>query len=525
MANNNVSIQMCFLALICGIVASGVIITFKVLVDQSQELLLTNSDEFTSIDTQWRVLLPILGATLIFLLMKFSPLRYRRLGIAYVIHRIKHHNGIFPKLSAPAQFYHAFIALLCGFSVGREGPAIHLGAATASAVTWPLNLPHNAIRIVAASGAAAGISAIFNTPLAAIIFVIEVITREYRLHYVFPIVIAAMCGTLANSMVFGDSNAFTDFSYQVIPIEQYPLLIIFGLVLGVVGASFNHSLLWLTKKSLQISLARRLASAALVTAVIGIIAPQALGTGENLLEYITQANTIIWFAIMVCAAKIIATIAAIGLGIPGGLIGPLYGIGALVGGIFAWTVHQFSPIEPYIVMYALIGMAAMMAIGLSAPLAALAALVELTGHEEIISPALFVIIPGFLLSYQVLKARSIMYTQLDIWGLSYRQSPTEKELQKQAAMAIMNTMPTIDADLTEQQQCYRLIKDEDNFLLINQQGESQSIPRLNINSTLDKVYKATHKNNKWAVLIEDKQGPVGIIYKDQIQEIIRKPQL
>ena len=135
----------------------------------------------------------------------------------------------------------------------------------------------------------------------------------------------------------------------------------------------------------------------------------------------------------------LATVAAIGFGVPGGLIGPLYGIGALVGAILAILSSLLFPsISPYIGLYTVIGMTAMMGVCLSAPLAALVALLELTNDASIILPAMFITIPAFLVAYQGFNTSSIFLKQLDIMGLGYKVAPLNQGLQKKGVRVLMD---------------------------------------------------------------------------------------
>lgn len=434
-----VSVQLCLLALFFALIASTVIVIFRSLLVWLDSFTQNQQFNFTDLIDDWRVLLPIFGALLIWIIAKMGSKRYKRMGIAYVLHRVKLHYGKIPLASAPAQFFQALFALASQFSVGREGPAIHLGAVSASVLAEKLKLPDNSVRIMCASGIAAGISAIFNAPLAAVIFVLEVILREYKIHYFFPITISAICGALSSRLVFGNIHVFDQISVMKIPLSQYPVLAISGLILGCVAAFFNFALLTLTEKSHKWPLLQRLMIAGILTSIIGLFLPQAIGSNEHAISEAIQANPSILLLSAILIGKIFATIAAIGLGIPGGLIGPLYGIGALLGAIIAVFFQQWFPsMTPFIGLYAIIGMTAMMGVCLSAPLAALVALIELSDNTAIILPSMFVIIPAFLISHQLFKTKSIFFRQLEIMKLGFKVTAVNLGLQKIGVRAIMN---------------------------------------------------------------------------------------
>ncbi|WP_144210236.1 chloride channel protein [Shewanella donghaensis] len=435
----NISVQLCALALLFALIASGVIILFRLALNWAQLYTIPEATEFSHIVSDWRTYLPIIGALLIWLVAGIGSKRYRRMGIAYVLHRFKLHYGKVPLQSAAGQFFQALIALVANFSVGKEGPAIHLGAVSASFLAEKFKLPDNSVRIMCASGIAAGIAAIFNAPLAAVLFVFEVIVREYKIHYFFPIMLSAICGAVSSQLVFGNIHEYDLISVTRIPLDHYPILAIGGVVLGCAAAGFNHLLLKMTAIGQHWPLIYRLMIAGTVTTLVGLVLPQALGSGDLAILTAVSENPSLWFLIALLIGKVIATVAAISFGVPGGLIGPLYGIGALIGAILALVSAMFFPsIAPYVGLYTVIGMTAMMGVCLSAPLAALVALLELTNDASIILPAMFVTIPAFLIAYQGFNTSSVFLKQLEIMGLGYKIPPVNLGLQKKGVRALMD---------------------------------------------------------------------------------------
>ncbi|QSX38011.1 chloride channel protein [Shewanella sedimentimangrovi] len=433
------SLQLCALALLFAILASLVILLFRLLLQWADSYTHIQEMDFSDMLHNWRALLPLIGALLIWMVAALGSRRYRRMGIAYVLHRYKLHYGKIPLQSAPGQFFQALFALGTNFSVGREGPAIHLGAVSASVLAEKFRLPDNSVRIMCASGIAAGIAATFNAPLAAVIFVFEVIVREYKIHYFFPIIISALCGAVSSQLVFGNVHEYDSIEVIRIPLDHYPVLALGGIVLGVASAGFNSALLRVTQLGKHWPLVVRLLLAGTITTAVGIALPQALGSGDFAIDVAISDNPALWFLLALLAGKVIATIAAIGLGIPGGLIGPLYGIGALLGAILALvTSLMFPSIAAYVGLYTVIGMTVMMGVCLSAPLAALVALLELTNDAAIIMPAMFVMVPAFLTAHQWFRTESVFFRQLDLMGLGYKVPPVNQGLQKVGVRALMD---------------------------------------------------------------------------------------
>jgi CIC family chloride channel protein len=525
----NISVQLCALALLFAIISSGVIILFRFILLWAEQYTQPPTLAFDSLFYDWRTYLPLIGAALIWIVAYLGSKRYRRMGIAYVLHRFKLHHGKVPLQSAPGQFFQALIALISNFSVGREGPAIHLGAVGASVMAEKFKLPDNSVRIMCASGIAAGIAATFNAPLAAVLFVFEVIVREYKIHYFFPIMLSAICGAVSSQLAFGNVHEYAALDVIHIPLDHYPILLIGGLALGCTAAAFNHLLLAVTARGQHWPLIYRLLIAASITTVIGIFLPQALGSGDLAIHEAVSENPSLVFLFALLIAKMIATVAAIGFGVPGGLIGPLYGIGALIGAILALLSSALFPsIAPYVGLYTVIGMTAMMGVCLSAPLAALVALLEMTNDASIILPAMFVTIPAYLIAYQWLKAEPIFLKQLDIMGLGYKVAPINLGLQQKGVRVLMDRRFVVVND--DNALLLEVLKRAEGrpVLIKNNDGNIEML-RLEMQSFEDSTTLSRHPmqglpdtatlDDAYELLAAKRSGEV-FIYRDKIHKIV-----
>jgi H+/Cl- antiporter ClcA len=439
LATPRTSIQLCIIGIVGGICAASLIILFRLMVEGLQSLYLPETNQFDALSPLTRFLLPCIGAVLIVLIAYVTGFKHYRMGIPFVIHRVKQYFGHIPFRTTINQFFGGAVALVSGFSVGREGPSVHLGASGSSFFGQWLKLPHNSIRILSGCGIAAGISASFNTPFAAVIFVMEVVLREYKIHLFIPVMLAAACGTVLTRIVFGETQElsfiqFHDFSQWI-----YLYLILFGVLLGGLASLFNRSLMMVMRNVGQINMVRRLLLAGLITGLIGFLIPESLGAHFHSAHQLIDQNENIQLLIAVVVAKFLLTIFAIGLGIPGGLIGPVFVIGMLCGVLLAAPLGFFmdNPSDLY-GSFSLLGMAGLMTAVIHAPLAALSAVMELSYSPELILPTILVIVPAYVTSTQFLGNSSIFTQQLDFQKLPYTTSSVMESLQKTGVLAVMN---------------------------------------------------------------------------------------
>lgn len=202
--------QLCVLGVVTGLITGSLMVVFRLALMVGAMLVMPYDDPeaFEQLSTGLRMVLPIIAVTVIGVLLWRQPLAARKIGVSHVIERLTYHQGRFPLRNWLNQWWVGVVSVVGGLSAGREGPAIHLGAAASSGLGQLLRLPHNSLRVLVACGTAAGIAASFNTPIAGVIFAMEVVMMEYTIVGFMPVILAACMGALVSQLVYGADPAF-----------------------------------------------------------------------------------------------------------------------------------------------------------------------------------------------------------------------------------------------------------------------------------------------------------------------------
>lgn len=454
-----------------GCASALLVVLFTLTIEEIQQFYLIKRDYYNSLAEISRFDLPLIGAVIILLMGWLTGYKYLRTGIPFVLHRLKVAHGVMPFKNTLNQFWGSAVALASGFSVGREGPAVHLGAACSSYLGHLLKLPYNSIRTLCACGIAAGIAATFNTPIAAVIFVMEVIMREYKVHIFVPVMLAAIVGSLITRGFFENRHNLEYFHTFALEQQHYFSLVILAIILGILAAGFNKYLVLIIKKSAKYHIVPRLLLAALITSTLGYLVPGAMGTGSSPIDAALINNLSFGFLFSVLIAKLLMTMFALGLGIPGGIVGPTMGIGAVTGAFVGAIAIQILPGEHLGNAFILMGMAGFMAASLNAPLTALLTVVELSNQFELVLPAMIVIAIASIVSRQLCKNKSIFTMQLDVQNLLYHKPPIEESLQNIGVLAVMKDNLLILEQASTRAIIGELMNEQESRLIINSEPD------------------------------------------------------
>jgi chloride channel protein, CIC family len=402
--------QLALLGLACGLAAGALMIVFRAAVEGAQSLFLPggNPENYEALGAAARFLVPLAGGLAVGALFQWLPASARDVGPAHVIDALTRSSARLPLANALAQWVGASLSIVAGHSVGREGPAIHLGAACGSLGGQRLAAPEATLHVLVACGVAAAIAASFNTPLAGVVFAMEVIVTEYSVAGFAPVILAAVSATGLTRLFYGADPAFQVPELALRSLWELPYIVGVGAVIGVLASAFTRLLTFFAARAARLPFWAGAALGGLAVGLCALAAPEVMGIGYDTVNAALLGRLALATLASVAVLKLLATTAGVGLGLPGGLIGPMLVIGASAGGALgvagAWLAPQYASTSGF---YALLGMGAMMAGTLHAPLAALTAMLELTGNPNIIWPGMLAAIAAFGISRQLFGQRPV----------------------------------------------------------------------------------------------------------------------
>jgi CIC family chloride channel protein len=375
------------------------------------------------------LLIPALGGLLVGAIVHVTTPEVSGHGVPRVLESILARGGnIDPKI-AVYKTVASSIAIASGGSLGREGPIIQIGSATGSYFGQYLHSRHT--RTLVAAGAAAGIAATFNTPIAGVMFALEILLAEYYLRHVISVVLAAVVATaVARPLLdFTPSPGVREFlvpvQYQLVsPGVELPVYILFGVLIAIAGTLVVKLLYGIEHQFEELDLPRvvkpaigglLLGLSVLLTARLfdtsGIQAADWLfGVGYNTIHSSIAGQMTLALLVGLAVMKAIGFSLSVGSGSSGGVFSPSLYIGAMVGGAFGFVVHAIVPNTASAGAYALVGMGGVFAATASAPLTATIIIFELTGQYTIILPLLVVSVVGSEVANTLLHGGTI-YTQ------------------------------------------------------------------------------------------------------------------
>jgi CIC family chloride channel protein len=304
----------------------------------------------------------------------------------------------------------SWFAIVFGGSIGREGPLIQFGGASGKLVSDKLGLPTETARLLIAAGTAAGFAAAYNTPFAAVLFVLEVVTGVVVLDAILPALVATVIAVTVTRAAVGEGPIYGQRAFHLQ--SSIELLAFAGLgVFAALGAQGFMRLLWFGESVFRrpwLGLPLRPAVGGLLAGAIVAVLPEVAGNGYEPLNTLLDGRFATGFEALLVLGKCVATTASVSSGSPGGVFTPTLLVGGAIGflyahGLAAIGVHVGAPGG-----YALVGMAAATAATTHAPLMAAVMVFELSGDYAIALPLVLATAIGTLVSRRL--GRQSIYT-------------------------------------------------------------------------------------------------------------------
>ena len=419
------------LSILIGLFAGLAVVCFRISIDWMRWWLL-GSGLIPSPGRVWQVP-AIVGLVVAALVVLVFP-RVRGSGVNQTKAALYIYNGYIPAATIIGKFVTSALAISSGQSLGPEDPSLQVGAGLASVIGRQLRLSRDKLRLIAPVGAAAGLAAAFNSPITAVLFVIEEVIGRWSAGILGAVVLSAISSVVVERWFLGSEPLFRVPGYKLQNPAELAAYAVLGVVGGVASVVFVRSIAHLRPRLKRLPSWTQFLQPAIAGLLIGLIAirfPQIMGAGY---DYVDQAmhDQYAWELLAGLAGlKILSTVLSFTSGTPGGLFAPTLFIGAMLGGAVGDVERHFFPhLTGTVGAYALVGMGTAFAGILRAPMTSVFMILEVSGNYDIVLPVIISNAIAYLIS------RSAQHTP--IFDLLSRQDGLDlPSLEEDRELAIM----------------------------------------------------------------------------------------
>lgn len=401
---------MIVMAIIIGIVGGYGAILFRNLISLFQLLFFgswsLNLNYLTELPWYIKIIVPTTGGLIIGIIIFFFAREAKGPGVSEVMKSMILRGGAIRPRVVFAKIIASAITIGTGGSVGREGPIVQIGAAAGSSLGQIIRVRGSQLRTLVACGAAAGIAGTFNAPIAGSIFALEILLSDFAIRQFSPIVISSVTATVISRYYLGDFPAFVVPKYELVSIYEFIPYSILGILAAIIALLFTNTVYKAEDifEKIQIPEWGKPAIGGLLIGIIGIYFPHIFGVGYETMD-LALAGKLTWsFLIFLVFLKILATSITVGSGGSGGIFAPSLFLGASLGGFVGTVTNIVAPdLSANPGAYALVGMGAVSAATMHAPISSILILFELTNDYRIILPLMTAIILSVIIKMQLNK--------------------------------------------------------------------------------------------------------------------------
>ncbi|BDQ35381.1 chloride channel protein [Pseudodesulfovibrio portus] len=412
------NVRYLFLAILIGVLAGYGAVLFKYVLKLMQWAFYQNSADFIqfadSVPLWMKFVVPTMGGLVVGIVVSNFASEAKGHGVPEVMQAIALRGGRIRKRVAAAKIFASAVTIGSGGSVGREGPMVQIGASIGSSVGQLFKTPSVHMKTMVGCGAAAGIAATFNAPIAGVLFALEIIIGDFGVMQFSPVVLSSVTATAISRYYFGDFPHFDIPAYSIVSLWEYLLYPLLGVVTGLVALSFTKILYWFEDGFDAIPIPEWIKPAiggALLGGVFAVF-PQVFGVGYGSMNLALVNQMEFQLLFVLIFVKILASSITLGSGGSGGIFAPSLFLGCMAGGVFGFGAHALFPAHTALPgAYALVAMGGVVAGTTYAPITAILIIFEMTSDYSIILPLMLTCITATVMNSTIDRA-SIYTTKL-----------------------------------------------------------------------------------------------------------------
>jgi CIC family chloride channel protein len=397
----------------------------------------------------WVIVTPVLGGIVIGFMAKYGSSKIRGHGIPEAMEAVLTNRSRIQPRVAILKPISAAIAIGTGGPFGAEGPIIQTGGALGSLIGQIVHTTAAERKVLLACGAAAGMSATFNTPIAGVILAIELLLFEFKSRSFIPLVIASVLATAVHLQLLGAGPMFQVSAMDFGVPRALPFYLLLGGLCGLAAVAFSKALYWVEDQfeKLPIDELWWPAIGGLGLGIIGYFVPRVLGVGYDTITDVLNARLALDLLLVVMLAKAVALVVSLGSGTSGGLLAPIFMSSAAMGGAFAMVLNHIFPsahLSP--AAFALVAMGAVFGAASRATFTFIIFAFEITRDYNSVLPLMLVCVIADGIAMLLMPHASIMTEKLARRGLRIHQDyETDIMQQMRVAETMDRRTPTIAA--------------------------------------------------------------------------------
>ena len=438
------------LTLFIGALVGMVVVAFILLTERSGARL------YPPGGAAWRrLLVPVAGSAMMgYLLYRFFP-EARGSGVPQTKAALYARGGRISLSTVFGKFFCTSATLASGIPLGREGPAVQVGAGIASVLGRKLGLRPEKVKALIPVGAAAAVAAAFNTPLAAVLFALEEVVGDMHAPVLGSVVLASATSWATLRLLLGNDPLFQVPQYQLVHPGEFGIYAVLGVAGGFVSVAFTKLLLWMRARFLRFpkkTVWFQPVAGGLTVGIMGWFVPQLLGVGYKHVGEVLNARMALRLMILLLVLKLVAVATSYASGNAGGIFGPSLFLGAMLGGIVGTVAQRLLP--GYVGSpgaYALVGMGTAFAGIVRAPMTSVVMIFEITRDYAVIVPLMISNLVSFFISARFQK-QPIYEVLAQQDGIHLPTAETRQEgVQRQVIHAMREATEILSAEMTVQE--------------------------------------------------------------------------